>query len=78
MTDFCVQEIGPSPFIPGFALFDAHLGNSIVIRFARAGQGVPLLMVHGHPHNHVIWRKVAPTLAEHYTVILPDLRGYGD
>lgn len=54
MTDFCVQEIGPSPFIPGFALFDAHLGNSTVIRFARAGQGVPLLMVHGHPHNHVI------------------------
>lgn len=27
-------------------------------------------MVHGHPHNHVIWRKVAPALAEHYTVIL--------
>lgn len=78
MADFCVKEICPSPFIPGFTLFDAHLGNGVVMRFARAGRGVPLLMVHGHPHNHVIWRKVAPALAEHYTVILPDLRGYGD
>ena len=78
MAKFYLQEVGASPFIPGFTLFDAHLENGIVIRFARAGQGRPLLMVHGHPHNHVIWRKVAPRLAEHYTVILPDLRGYGD
>ena len=54
MADFCVKEICPSPFIPGFTLFDAHLGNGVVMRFARAGRGVPLLMVHGHPHNHVI------------------------
>ena len=51
MADFCVKEICPSPFIPGFTLFDAHLGNGVVMRFARAGRGVPLLMVHGHTQD---------------------------
>jgi haloacetate dehalogenase H-1 len=36
------------------------------------------MLVHGHPHTHIIWRKVAPLLAQKYTVVLPDLRGYGD
>lgn len=42
------------------------------------GGGPPLLLVHGYPQNHVMWHKVAPTLAEHFTVVAPDLRGYGD
>jgi haloacetate dehalogenase len=42
------------------------------------GSGPPLLCLHGFPQTHVTWRKVAPALAEHFTVVLTDLRGYGD
>ena len=48
------------------------------MRFAMAGSGSPIMLAHGHPHTHVIWRKVAPELAKKHTVILPDLRGSGD
>ena len=43
-----------------------------------AGKGPPLLLMHGNPFTHVCWHKVAPRLAEEFTVVLPDLRGYGD
>jgi haloacetate dehalogenase len=43
-----------------------------------AGEGPPLLMLHGYPQTHVIWHKVAPALASRYHVICADLRGYGD
>lgn len=42
------------------------------------GTGSPVLLVHGYPQTHVTWHKVAPILAEHFTVVVPDLRGYGD
>jgi haloacetate dehalogenase len=42
------------------------------------GSGPPMLLLHGHPQTHAIWHKVAPTLAQHYTVVASDLRGYGD
>jgi haloacetate dehalogenase len=42
------------------------------------GKGPPLLLMHGNPFNHLSWHKVAPTLAEHFTVVCTDLRGYGD
>jgi haloacetate dehalogenase len=42
------------------------------------GAGPPLLLLHGHPETHVTWHKVASALADSYTVIVPDLRGYGD
>lgn len=73
-----IKSIGNSNFIKGFKLFDACLSTEIKMRYAIGGTGAPLLMVHGHPHTHIIWRKVAPLLAKHFTVILPDLRGYGD
>src|SRR5476651_731867 len=41
------------------------------------GSGPPLVCLHGYPQSHLTWRKVAPQLAERYTVVLPDLRGYG-
>ena len=41
------------------------------------GSGPPLVCLHGYPQSHITWRKVAPFLAERYTVVLPDLRGYG-
>ncbi|MFP5316446.1 MAG: alpha/beta fold hydrolase [Actinomycetes bacterium] len=37
----------------------------------------PLLLLHGHPESHLMWHRIADRLAEHYTVIIPDLRGYG-
>jgi haloacetate dehalogenase len=43
-----------------------------------AGSGPPLLLLHGSPQTHVMWHLVAPRLAEDFTVIAPDLRGYGD
>ncbi|MCK4867032.1 MAG: alpha/beta hydrolase [Alphaproteobacteria bacterium] len=42
------------------------------------GEGPPLLLLHGYPQSHVMWRKVAPALAERFTVVVTDLRGYGD
>jgi len=46
--------------------------------FARAGgAGPPLLLLHGYPQTHVMWHRVAPALAEHFTLIVADLPGYG-
>jgi haloacetate dehalogenase len=36
------------------------------------------LLLHGYPRTHVMWHRVGPILAEHHTVVCPDLRGYGD
>lgn len=43
-----------------------------------AGDGFPLLLLHGYPQTHLMWHKTAPELARDFTVIIPDLRGYGD
>src|SRR5947199_3882883 len=51
-------------------------GTEIVLSYA--GKGPPLLLMHGNPFTHVTWHKIAPRLAEEFTVVLPDLRGYGD
>ena len=50
----------------------------VMINCAIAGSGPPVLLLHGYPENHVMWRHVAPALAEDHTVVLADLRGYGD
>ncbi|TCK33777.1 haloacetate dehalogenase [Paraburkholderia sp. BL8N3] len=42
------------------------------------GKGPPLLLMHGNPFNHLSWHKIAPRLAEEFTVVCTDLRGYGD
>ena len=42
------------------------------------GRGAPLLLLHGHPQAHVMWHRVVHALAEQFTVVLMDLRGYGD
>ena len=41
------------------------------------GEGPPLLLLHGYPQTHVLWNLVAPALAEQFSVVMPDLRGYG-
>jgi haloacetate dehalogenase len=48
------------------------------IRVRHGGSGPPLLLLHGSPQTHVMWHLLAPHLAEEFTVIAPDLRGYGD
>ncbi len=52
--------------------------QGIRIHAAVAGDGPPVLLLHGYPQSHVMWHRVAPKLAERHTVVLADLRGYGD
>ncbi len=73
-----ITELGPSPFLKGFRLADVPVSEEIALRAAIGGSGPPLLLLHGHPQTHVTWHKIAPTLAERFTVIAADLRGYGD
>ena len=60
----------------GFTLTTVKAGE-IEIRLRHGGSGPPLLLLHGHPETHVMWHRVAPWLARDFTVIAPDLRGYG-
>jgi haloacetate dehalogenase len=63
--------------LAGFEPFDVeHAG--VRLHGRRAGDGPPLLLLHGHPQTHVMWHRVAPALAERYSVVALDLRGYGD
>jgi haloacetate dehalogenase len=52
--------------------------NGITLNLRHGGAGPPLLLLHGFPQTHAIWHKVAPQLAERFTLVMPDLRGYGD
>jgi haloacetate dehalogenase len=52
--------------------------NGININYRIGGNGPALLLLHGHPQTHAIWHKVADKLAQHFTVVAADLRGYGD
>jgi len=74
-------EPNPHPdaakFFPGFKQLTAKTSGAI-INFVIAGSGPPLLLLHGYPETHVMWRRVAPQLAEKFTVVAADLRGYGD
>ena len=52
--------------------------DGVRLNGCRAGQGEPLLLLHGHPQTHAMWHRVAPALAREFSVVLMDLRGYGD
>jgi len=64
-------------FLSGFTAADAE-ANGIRIHYARGGDGPPLLLLHGFPQTHAMWHKIASQLARRFTVIAPDLRGYGE
>ncbi|MCC6197222.1 MAG: alpha/beta hydrolase [Burkholderiales bacterium] len=53
-------------------------GMGVPIRAVVGGKGPPLLLLHGHPQTHAMWHKVADRLAQEFTVVATDLRGYGD
>ena len=63
--------------MPGFTARNVR-ANGLRFHTWIGGDGPPLVLVHGYPQSGIMWRKVAPTLAQHYTVVVPDLRGYGD
>ena len=52
--------------------------SGAAIHVEYGGEGPPVLLLHGYPQTHAMWHKVAPALARDYTVVCPDLRGYGD
>src|ERR1700722_8831600 len=65
--------------MPDFEPFDLEVAQGVTIRGVRAGQGNPVLLLHGHPQTHLTWHEVAPQLVRAgYQVIATDLRGYGD
>lgn len=64
-------------FFDGFTLTRVTVPDG-TIRVRHGGSGPPLLLLHGNPQSHCNWHRVAPALAEHFTVICPDLRGYGE
>lgn len=61
----------------GFASCDVE-GSAGPLRTLRGGRGAPLLLLHGHPQTHVMWHAVACDLAKTFSVVMMDLRGYGD
>jgi len=54
------------------------VSTGVTISYRIGGSGPPLLLLHGYPQSHVMWTKVAPELYQHFTLVMADLRGYGD
>ncbi|WP_159945394.1 MULTISPECIES: alpha/beta fold hydrolase [unclassified Nocardiopsis] len=66
------------PRIPGFDYQRVPVAEGVSLNAAVGGSGSPLVLLHGFPQTHLMWRHVAADLAADHTVICPDLRGYGD
>lgn len=71
------REMHPGAVLHGFE-YRRVTTSGATINVATCGRGDPLLMLHGYPETHLMWRKIAPALTEEFTVVCPDLRGYGD
>jgi haloacetate dehalogenase len=80
ITDGSLAQDGRERIIPmeidDFVPADIPVGSTRIFVRSRGG-GPPVLLLHGFPQTHVMWRKVAPLLASHFTVVCADLRGYG-
>ncbi|MEU6727528.1 alpha/beta hydrolase [Nonomuraea wenchangensis] len=63
--------------IPGFDYRRVPVAGDVALNVAVAGSGSPVVLLHGFPQTHLMWRHVAADLATAHTVICPDLRGYG-
>ncbi|MBP8536274.1 alpha/beta fold hydrolase [Streptomyces sp. MK37H] len=66
-----------APVIPGFDYRRVPVADGVSLNVAVAGSGSPIVLLHGFPQTHLMWRHVAADLAADHTVICPDLRGYG-
>jgi haloacetate dehalogenase len=66
-----------SELFPGVQL-ESFDNEGVRIVYRRIGEGPPLLLLHGFPQTHAMWHRVAPLLAPHFELVMPDLRGYGD
>jgi haloacetate dehalogenase len=66
-----------APMLDGFQTLRITR-DGVALHVRRAGQGEPLLLLHGHPQTHAMWHRVAPQLARRFEIVLMDLRGYGD
>lgn len=66
-----------SPLFPGFDSRRVRTSGA-EINLVIGGSGPALLLLHGYPQTHAMWHKIAPRLAERFTVVCADLRGYGD
>lgn len=64
-------------FEPGFTHRQIETANAR-IHVAQGGSGPPLLLLHGYPQTHLMWHRVVPALLSSFTLVCPDLRGYGD
>ncbi|WOX08070.1 alpha/beta hydrolase [Streptomyces sp. N50] len=65
------------PSIPGFTYHRVPVADGVTLNAAVSGSGSPIVLLHGFPQTHLMWRHVAADLAADHTVICPDLRGYG-
>ena len=63
---------------PGFQRHHLATSQGATIHARVGGSGPPLLLLHGFPQTHVCWHRIAPELARHFKLVIPDLRGYGD
>jgi haloacetate dehalogenase len=66
------------PLFPGFRSITATGADGVQIHGVTGGSGPPLLLLHGYPQTHAIWHRAATRLAERFTIVATDLRGYGD
>jgi haloacetate dehalogenase len=64
--------------IDGFRYQRVPVADGVALHTAIGGSGSPVVLLHGFPQTHLMWRHVATALAAEHTVICPDLRGYGD
>lgn len=71
------QAAGLAPMFDGFTRATLKTSGAS-INVVSGGKGPPVLLLHGYPQTHVMWHKVAPRLASDFSLVIPDLRGYGD
>jgi haloacetate dehalogenase len=69
---------GPARLLPDTFTNRRVVAGDVEINCAVGGEGPPVLLLHGYPETHVMWHLIAPALADEHTVVLADLRGYGD